>query len=322
MESKRQNNEYISRINKVIDFIENNLSEELNLEKIARISCFSPFHFHRIFSSVMNETLNKFIQRVRIEKAAWILRDNPRTTVADVCYTYGFSSPSVFSRCFRERFGISATEWRELSEKEISKICKQISKNDKHSINQSSYFANVFVVDFFNNKWSVKMENSQFGTEVSVKEFSDKHVAYVRHIGPYQGDGNLFEGLFKKLFKWAGPRGLINENAEVMSVYHDNPDITDHSKLRLSICITVPSDTKTDSDIGLMEIPGGKYAVGRFELGEKDYENAWKMMYGGWLPESGYQPEDKPAYEIYHNDPNSHPEGKHIVDICIPVKPL
>jgi AraC family transcriptional regulator len=43
---------------------------------------------------------------------------------------------------------------------------------------------------------------------------------------------------------------------------------------------------------------------------------------GEWLPESGYQPDDRPAYELYHNDPKTHPQGKFIIDICMPVKPL
>lgn len=321
--------EYISRINKVIDYIENNIDSQLSLNSLAKIANFSPYHFHRIFAYTVGETLNKFIQRIRIEKAAWILRDNPDSTIADITYTYGFSSPSVFARVFKDRFNMSATEWRELNDFEISKICKQDSKLnkqlsniEKYFKNGNTYFADVFDVQFYINKWSIKMIDSELKTEVNVQEFPEMKVAYVRHIGPYAGDGKLFEGLINKLMKWAVTRGLLNEKTQLMSVYHDNPDITDESKLRLSMCINIPDNTSVDGDIGMMMLEGGAYAVGRFELGEKDYENAWKMMYAGWLPESGYQPEDKPAFEIYRNDPRNHPEGKSIVDICVPVKPL
>ncbi|MBN2395127.1 MAG: GyrI-like domain-containing protein [Candidatus Atribacteria bacterium] len=50
--------------------------------------------------------------------------------------------------------------------------------------------------------------------------------------------------------------------------------------------------------------------------------NAWNAVFGGWLPESGYQPDDGPCYEFYHNNPEEHTEHKHIIDICVPVKPL
>ena len=67
-EKSRQ--EYIARINRVIDYIEKHLNEVITLDKISQIACFSPFHFHRIFSTLTNETINAFIQRKRIEKAA------------------------------------------------------------------------------------------------------------------------------------------------------------------------------------------------------------------------------------------------------------
>lgn len=157
---------------------------------------------------------------------------------------------------------------------------------------------------------------------VAVKDLPDMTVAYVRHIGPYQGNGALFEKLIGKLCGWAGPRGLLNENARMLAVYHDNPDVTDDAKLRLSMCVTVPEATKVDGEIGRMKLQGGRYAVAAFELAESEYQEAWDTLFGEWMPESGYQPDDGPCFELYKNDPSTHPEGKCLVDICVPVKPL
>jgi len=72
-----------------------------------------------------------------------------------------------------------------------------------------------------------------------------------------------------------------------------------------------------------MRMNGGKFVVARFELTNSNtYEQAWNQVVGEWLPESGFQPDDRLCFEMYHNDPRQHPEGKHIVDICVPVKPL
>jgi len=71
-----------------------------------------------------------------------------------------------------------------------------------------------------------------------------------------------------------------------------------------------------------MIIPGGKNAVARFEVSTDQYGDAWEAVYGGWIPQSGYQPDDRPCYEVYLNDPKEHPEGKHIIEIHAPVKPL
>ncbi|CAB1077266.1 hypothetical protein D1AOALGA4SA_5059 [Olavius algarvensis Delta 1 endosymbiont] len=46
------------------------------------------------------------------------------------------------------------------------------------------------------------------------------------------------------------------------------------------------------------------------------------MLMGGWMPQSGYQPDDRFCYELNHNNPKEHPENKHVVDICVPVRPL
>ena len=148
-------------------------------------------------------------------------------------------------------------------------------------------------------------------------------VAYVRHIGPYRGDSALFERLFGKLMKWAGPRGLLRfPETKMITVYHDDPEMTDEQKLRIEACLTVPEDTPVEGEIGKMTIAGGKVAVAHFEIAADEYEQAWKLVFGDWLPESGYIPDDRPCYEVYHNDPNEHPEHKHIVDICVPVVPL
>ena len=159
--------------------------------------------------------------------------------------------------------------------------------------------------------------------DVEVKEIDEMSVAYVRHIGPYQGDSALFGGLINKLMTWAGPRGLIRfPETQLLAVYHDDPNITEADKLRTSICLTVPSDTKVDGDVGKMSLPAGQYAVARVEVAEDEFQSAYDAIYGGWLPESGYQPDDRPCFEVCHNNPKEHPENKFVVDICVPVKPL
>jgi AraC family transcriptional regulator len=105
-------------------------------------------------------------------------------------------------------------------------------------------------------------------------------------------------------------------------VYHDNPEITEEVRLRTSACISIPKDTPVEGEIGKMTIAGGRYAIARFEITSDQFQDAWDTVCGGWLPDSGYQPEDGPCFEIYHNNHQEHPERKHIVDICVPVKPL
>jgi len=57
--------EYTARINRVIDYVEANIDKDLSLEELAEVAHFSPFHFHRIFSAMVGETLNGFIRLSR-----------------------------------------------------------------------------------------------------------------------------------------------------------------------------------------------------------------------------------------------------------------
>jgi len=325
--NKYQREEYVSRINDVFDYIEKNIHKELTLDKISAVACFSSFHFHRIFHSIVGETLNQFIKRVRIEKAATILSSNPKKSITEVAFDCGFSGSATFARSFKEHFRVSASEWRKNKNlfdnskncKTKSKKRKTLSKKWKDLDEFKCYFDDVVN----NYLWRTKMKNNQTEITVEVKKIEEIHLAYLRHIGPYKGDEGMFERMFTKIMKWGGSRNLLNfPETKSISVYHDNPEITDESKLRTSIGISVPADTQTDGEIGKMTLEAGEYAVAHFEVTAEEYAEAWATLYGHWLPTSGYQPDDKPSFELYLNDPSTHPEGKHIVDIYLPVKPL
>lgn len=316
---------YISRINEVIDYIEAHIDADMSLEELADIAHFSPFHFHRIFHAMVGETINGFIQRLRIEKAAAKLVANPRKSITDVAFECGFSGSSVFARAFKATFNMSASEWRHGGYENYRKQSKTDSKEGQLLSNKRQDY-DMFVEytpSISQYKWRILMKSKKIETNVEVKDMPAMHVAYVRHIGPYQGDVELFGRLFNKLCSWAGPRNLLRfPETKMLCIYYDNPDVTDKARLRTDVCITVPPDISVDGEIGKMTVPAGKYAIAHFEINPDQYQDAWDTVYGGWLPESGYQPEDGPCYELYLGDPKTHPEGKHIVAICMPVKPL
>ena len=158
--------------------------------------------------------------------------------------------------------------------------------------------------------------------KIEVRDTPPFTVAYVRHTGPYQGDAELFGGLWGTLMKWAGAHGVLGPDTKSVTVYHDDPGVTDPDKLRISVGVSVPEDTEVDGEIGKMTIAGGTYAFARFELAVEQYGDAWDAVFSGWLPESGYQPADGVCYEQYHNNAEEHPEHKCDVSICVPVKPL
>lgn len=302
--------EYKSRINKTFDYIELNLEKQLTLEDLANVANFSKFHFNRIFHALVGETPFQFILRLRLEKAASLIISNKNESISEIAFKCGFSDISIFSRNFKNYFKVSASEYRK--EKNHKSNLSQLNSNLQQEEDKPSIY---FCYDLQTIKWKTKMKLNK---SVEVKELPKMTVAYIRHIGPYKGDDKLFENLWNRLFSWAGPRGLIGgKDFKSLVIYHDDPNVTVEDKLRMSVCITVPSETKVDGEIGKMEIEGAKYVVARFEVNAQEFQQAWDWVYGQWFPSSGYQPDDKPCFEIYPEEPR---DGKFIVDICVPVK--
>ena len=314
-------NEYQNRINRVFDYIEKDISKDFTLEELANVACFSKFHFHRIFSSITGESLFQFIQRIRLEKACSLLKSYLDKSITDIAYQCGFSNSSSFAKAFKEYAGVSASKYRRNNKSNLGQTesnIKKIKSNYMKEISIESLY-----IDKKNNSiiWRISMENQK--RIVEVKDLPKITLAYVRYVGPYKGDDKLFQTLFAKLMKWAGPRALINfPETKSIIVYHDDPEITEEAKLRTSVCISVPDDTEVSGEVGKMEIGNGKYALARFELLPNEFQEAWNWVCGTWLPQSGYQPDDGPCFEWYHNDPKDHPENRFICDICIPVKPM
>lgn len=89
---RKQRQDYQARVNRAMDHIGAHLDGELRLEDLARVACFSPFHFHRIFAAMAGETLGDHIRRRRLEAAAIMLRDRPDEPVTGIALIAG-SSP-------------------------------------------------------------------------------------------------------------------------------------------------------------------------------------------------------------------------------------
>ncbi|MGJ1322537.1 AraC family transcriptional regulator [Sphingobacterium faecium] len=305
--------EYTNRIIRVLDYINQNLDKPIDLSVLAHVAFFSPYHFHRIFTFMVGETPNNYVSRIRLEKAARILQNDSKPSISDIAFKCGFDNISSFSRAFKRYFDMSAKEFRKESKGifgrggiRYSKNGKAVSKIGKH-------------IQLINNEFcSVELKQLIImDTKIEIKQMPVMNLICYRRTGAFNQIGLAYE----KLFQWAAPRGLLNTRTKVLTVYHDDPSITEINKMRNDACLVVEGDVQVEGEIRKSHISEGKYAVGYFEINLSEFEKAWNTMYS-WLSESGYQPREASPYEIYHNDYKQHPEEKFIMEICIPVKPL
>ena len=287
--------EYVARMHRVVEYIDRELDQQLELGTLAKVANFSSFHFHRLFTAWIGETLGDYVRRRRLEMAALRLVAQPRLAVLQVALSVGFGSTEAFARAFKNRFGFTPTAWREM----------QVSNRDqlKSKLDQAAAPAK-------GNHGSMK---------VSVVDRQPTRVAYLRYVGPYGKPVSDF--WMTKVDPWMETNGLHGRPRYGIS--HDDPGITAPEKLRYDAAVEVPENFAGAGDHQLTVIPGGRYAIGKFKGNEKDVGEAWDWLLRDWLPGSGMQLDSRPFFEHYPLEATYDPKtGEFECEICIPVIPL
>ena len=282
-------------MHRVVEHIDRHLDEQLELDTVARVANFSSFHFHRLFTAWMGETLGDYTRRRRLEAAALRLVAQPRVPVLQVALSVGFGSTEAFARAFKARFGSTPTSWRVL---QVSNRDQLKSKDDQASGPPSGNDGNM---------------------KITIVDRQPTTVAYLRHVGPY-GEP-LADFWMTKVAPWMETNGLYGKPRYGIS--HDDPGITAPEKLRYDAAVEVPENFAGSGDYQMTVIPGGKYAVGKFKGNNEQVGEAWAWLLREWLPGSGMQLDSRPFFEYYPIDATfDQKTGEFEGEICIPVTPL
>jgi AraC family transcriptional regulator len=153
-------------------------------------------------------------------------------------------------------------------------------------------------------------------------ENADMRIIYIRFRGTYQEFRKNSRKLFQQLFDFAESNNLIIPDfTKVLTIYHDNPFITNEKQLRTSVAMTVPPiiPIEESGDICITEI-SGKFGVGHFEITAGEYGAAWNYMYEEWLFPGEQKPRDAVPFELYVTEPPKNFKSKSFTDIYIPIE--
>lgn len=318
-----RNNDHLTRINRIINYIQQNPEKDLSLQSLSKIASFSPYHFHRIFTAIVGENPNEYVRRERVERAAKILMHNSHLALTEVALQCGFSSSATFSRAFKERFAVTATFFR--NQYQNRKNCKELSNNRKEITESVSYdnFSQA-AAEYTKRRRLIPMK-------VEVRNLQAYHVAYVRILdGMEEGYNHKITEAFDTVRDWVGARNLFTEHTLCIGAVYETVKLTPKEKRRYDACFTVPESVKIGSgEVSIQDFSNGLYAVSRIEVDYVDSNffgvalsemgRAFEYMYGEWLTKSAFELEDKPCLEIYLTTPHA---PKIIIEACVPVKPL
>ena len=102
---------YATRLDRVLDHIADHLDDDLSVAKLARVAGFSPYHFHRLFHAHVGEPVHAYVKRARVERAASLMRAQPRRALTEIALDCGFAALPDLSKAFKARFGIAPSKW-------------------------------------------------------------------------------------------------------------------------------------------------------------------------------------------------------------------
>jgi len=314
--------EHTARINRVMNHIDARLDARLDLGALARVAAMSPFHFHRLFAGVTGETLAGRVRRRRLEVAAARLLRQPDATALQIALDVGFNSAESFTRAFRAHFAVTPTAWRRGAGRDWA----QRNGRALRKIHQGDRKAHQAVMRAFREDgelWPAGHVPGRKGArmDVTIKTLPDTPVAYLRYIGPYGGSG--IPATWQRFASWCAQAGLMQPRRRMFGICLDDPTITPPEKCRYDCAVEVEARFVASGEIGTETVAGGRYACFRFTGVSAEARQAWTSFVTGWLPTSGYRPDDRAALELYEPDfVVDEKTGAFTCLLCLPVRPV
>jgi AraC family transcriptional regulator len=293
------NSEYTQRIDRVIDYLRRNLDRPVKLDELAGVACFSEFHFHRIFSAVSGETLNSFTNRLRLEKAARLLRYSGRS-LTDIALDCGFSSSAAFSRAFRSGYDTSPSQFRKSGEIKKSKICKELFSAQEYLLPMSA-------------------EEKRAAFPVRLIDVPERQVAYIRVTNAFEMERVL--AALKTLIEWAKSQGIFSQGT-LFGMSVDDPHVTPKHLYRYEVCLASSLPFECIKGMSKLTMPAMRYATTRVSGDIRTVTTATDYLIRGWLINSDYEPEHAPGLEIFLDKENAMDWSHFELELCIPVRKL
>ncbi len=284
----------LKRMNDALNYIEENLDNEIDLKEVARLAFCSEYHFQRMFSFLSGISLSEYIRRRRLTVAAFEL-NNSNIRIIDLAVKYGYSSPDSFTRAFQGLHGITPSEARHngKSLKAYPRMTFQLSIKGGNEMNYRIVEKEAFHI--IGIKKRVPIVFSGVNPEIAAMWQS------------------LNEGIITKLKELSNvePLGLISASVNFSEGRMEEKGELDHY-------IGVATTQECPENLAKIEVKASTWAVfeavGTFP---DALQNVWGRIYSEWFPASNYEQAEGP--EILWNEHKDVTSSTFKSEIWIPV---
>ncbi|MEZ4428560.1 MAG: AraC family transcriptional regulator [Nannocystaceae bacterium] len=270
--------DYAGRVHRVMDHVRRDLTGDLDLTTLARVAHFSPYHFHRVFKAVAGETLTAFVQRARLERAAYLMKAAPARPLGSIALEVGFSAQSDFNRVFRRRYGLAPGDWDR-----ASRLDDRPLVDDLEAIKRAWLKEHV--------------------PKATVVSRPACRLLYARTRGPFQVDA-LREG-YAALTAWLSGRGVDWRTRPLVGLSWDHYETTPLDQVRYDLGFSVDEGLAPEGAFGVHMLPAARAVEVRCVGPLVAVAVAWDYLYDEWLPRSGREPAELPALKRFHTLPDA-----------------
>jgi AraC family transcriptional regulator len=284
--------DYETRVRTLVSYIDQHLDEPLKLEELARRTCFSPYHLHRIFTAFVGMPMGEYIRRQRLGRAVLQL-NRTRLPVTHIAFEAGYDSLAAFSKAFHQAFGRRPSEVRRerlvhlpfRNTKSISRWRKKMKPEIR--TNPDWKIVSVTAKGFFNNMFNQAADESF----TKLCAYMDKHDL------------------------WKYERGCLG-------LCPDEPSTTPPAECRYIGAFILADEARVEpeGEVELGKIPGGRFAVFTCKGPYEGLTSFWSSVYREWLPASGEKPRDAEPFEVYLNDKTKVKPQDLRTEIFIPIQ--
>jgi AraC family transcriptional regulator len=294
------NSDHLKRINKTVNFINDNPSDDLSLEKLASLANYSPFHYQKLFRSIIGETPKQYVLRIRLETSAHAIVMFLHKSITEIALESGFSSSATFSRAFRAHFGISPQELKSIPHEERYTMFRR-GRFGRHLLDTDKYFSNL--------------ENQEVESDrpLVVRVTRSDAIRGI-FINCSLDDRLSIRNSLSKISQLADIHDLTTDRTKIIGVLYP------HQKLYQAIALIDPDQT-VPRELSEKEIPSGKFAVVTITGSIENTFGAMREFMRRWLPNSGYRIADIFGFEIFSANPAFSPYEEMERDLYIRIEP-
>lgn len=269
--------EWIERLNNAINYIEENITADIDYEQVAAIACCSTYHFQRMFAYMADVPLSEYIRRRRMTLAAVDLQGSEEKII-DVALKYGYTSPTAFNRAFKTIHGVAPSRVKEGG----VELCAYPPVSFKITIKG---------VTEMNYRIEQKPAFRIIGTWQPLHKEIEKNFEIV----PQMWQKATTDGTIPKLAALMDqqPMGLLGG-----SVCNDTED--------WKYFIAVASTKDVDDSFVEYTVPAATWAIFAGSGTNLSIQDLEQRIVTEWLPTSGYEYGNAPDIEVYINaDPQN-----------------